>query len=166
MAEYTFPPALRSEPSGTRYSLLGNASGGFLCASPDGCCVVDRPGDEGLWTVGAEGGGTSFTNVATGLTVVSAQEPAAFAVDGDGHVEGDCGALSLPDGGGALDADGGTGGVAASWELLRGPDKLPSEYLATMREDGVSLLAFPSLRHSSRSARASGACRSGQRSAL
>ena len=144
MAEYTFPPALRSEPSGTRYSLLGNASGGFLCASrADGCSVVDRPGDEGMWTVGAaEGGGTSFTNAATGLTVVSAREPAAFAVDGNGHVEGDCGALSLPDAGGALDADGGTGGAAASWELLRGPDKLPSEYLATMREDGVSRLVL------------------------
>ena len=143
MAEYTFPPALRSEPSGTRYSLLGNASGGFLCASADGCSVVDRPGDEGMWSVGAaEGGGTSFTNAATGLTVVSAREPAAFAVDGDGHVEGDCGALSLPDAGGALDADGGTGGAAASWELLRGPDKLPSEYLATMREDGVSRLVL------------------------
>ena len=83
--------------------------------------------------------GTIFTNAATGAVVRSAQPRSTFAVDGEGHIEGSCGALALPDSGaGNLCWPAELAGT--EFVLVRGPDRLLSEYLQSMQADGYVIM--------------------------
>ena len=156
--QFVFPPAMRVEPSGVRYSLLcETVSGQFLTGD---LALSDRPGDDGLWTTSPastdadETAGTLFTNVVTGQVVRSAQPRSAFVVDGDEQVEGACGVLSLPENWSSaqvgydstlsVDENAKRGwkplDEAAKFALVRGPDRRLSDYLRMMNDDGYIIM--------------------------
>ena len=114
---------VRVEATGEHFSYLNNANGDWLCVDDSGVLTTQGyVNDAAIWRVDGAGFNHAVADVSIGATSTEIEQTTQLTLVGD-----------------AVSSDGRIG-EAADFMVNHGPERLPSEYLAELREKGwVSL---------------------------
>ena len=114
------------EATGEHFSYLNNANGDWLCVDDSGVLTTQGyVNDAAIWRVDGAGFSHAVADVSIGATSTEIEHTTQLTLVGD-----------------AVSSDGRIG-EAADFMVNHGPERLPSEYLAELREKGwVSLTSI------------------------
>ncbi len=115
--------------SDSHYYLAENSAGQYLSGANEVFSVCSYTGDDGMWVID----GSILRNATGSLSVALSEMPSKSGQEKS---------FQLKDKEGNSITDSGTSGEPAGvFNLIAGPDRLPSVHLAELRQEGLTLLA-------------------------